>query len=191
MDMVVCINKAGRTGVLLDENPRYRRVLRSAGSGLDVDRLQPLEWISDGWLPLPDARPLSYAHTFGASTLNKTARAVATLKEIIAMTDLNALTVAQLTEEYNRLTGKRTKQFKSKAAALAAITKAQAALVAGLDATSAATAPPATTTEETEMPKTKPAKKTPAAKPAKGPSLIVTVSPESVPEFCENPIPLL
>lgn len=174
------VNGHRRVAVLVDENPRYKRLLMIAphGNMIDVLKFQHADFAHGGWSVLNTERAaLHYALTFRKSPyFFKTDRALCAMTEVIM--ELNTLDMKALVAEYNRLTGSTVSKFESKAKAIAAIEKASGVKQPAVPVKS--TAQPMTATSEavdiissdtTTITKeqvmntaTKPAKKTPAAK---------------------------
>lgn len=122
------VNGHRRVAVLVDENPRYKRLLMIAphGSTVDVLKFQHADFARGGWSQLTgERRALHYALTFIKSPyFAKTDRALRAMREI--MMELTTLSMKDLVAEYNRITGLNITKFETKAKAIAAIEKAAA-----------------------------------------------------------------
>lgn len=122
------VNGHRRVAVLVDENPRYKRLLMIAphGNTVDVVKFQHDAFAHGGWSQLStEHAALRYALTFRKSQyFFKTDRALRAMSEVIM--ELKTLDMKSLVAEYNRITGHTISKFESKAKAIAAIEKASA-----------------------------------------------------------------
>ena len=122
------VNGHRRVAVLVDENPRYKRLLMIAphGNTVDVVKFQHDAFAHGGWSPLnTEHAALRYALTFRKSKyFFKTDRALRAMSEVTM--ELKTLDMKSLVAEYNRITGLNITKFESKAKAIAAIEKASA-----------------------------------------------------------------
>src|SRR5690606_508513 len=147
-----------RFAVVVDENPRYTRLLTNEGRGVDIIKVLPYQL--KRWAPfemLNHRAALRYAITWIRSTTSKTQRAARALEEVMSK-ELHEMSMPELVAEFNRLTGKETKRFATKTAAINAIKKAVGA-TKNVNEPASTQPEPSNTTEETSMPaKTKTAK---------------------------------
>lgn len=121
--MKLYIDAQRRLGVVIDENPIYKRVLCVNGGMVDVVKMGPDAFEQRGFLASEDSRGAwQFANTFARSTLVKTSTAVKAIQEI-QMSEAVKLTMKDAVAEYNRLTGKSIKRFESLAAAQKALAK--------------------------------------------------------------------
>ena len=164
------VNGHRRVAVLVDENPRYKRLLMIAphGNTVDVVKFQHDAFAHGGWnLLSTEHAALRYALTFRKSKyFFKTDRALRAMSEV--MMELKTLDMKSLVAEYNRITGHTVTKFESKAKAIAAIEKASAtqqpvekpAPMTSSDAADIVPTIPVNAAKEPDMPKTtKPAAK--------------------------------
>ena len=156
----VFINCQRRVGLVTADCAAWTRMLRIDDHCLiDIVRMSPTTLEHEEWKPLAGDDQgfckFKLANTLAQSQLTKTKEAARVIQEIQMQANYDGMSMQQLTDEYNRITGKTVKGFSKKADAIKALQKATQVVnveAPKADTTQAApTAVPTATTKENDL----------------------------------------